>query len=115
MKNGVINMAFLILLRMFECVGGLDGDWTPLPTRPQQYCYPASLVFLKEPRKGRLKVLIHDQRDRPSTAFQQFIDVEENETVFIGVSMRKLKRVQSCTEEYPSFIDGKPLDLEDPW
>ena len=23
---------------------GVDGGWTPLPTRPQQYCDPASLV-----------------------------------------------------------------------
>ena len=24
---------------------GVDGGWLPLPTRPQQYCDPASLVF----------------------------------------------------------------------
>ena len=23
---------------------GVDGGWTPLPTHPQQYCGPASLV-----------------------------------------------------------------------
>ena len=25
---------------------GVDGGWLPLPTRPQRYCDPASLVFL---------------------------------------------------------------------
>ena len=25
---------------------GVDGDWLPLPTRPQRYCDPTSLVFL---------------------------------------------------------------------
>ena len=25
---------------------GVDGGWMPLPTRPQRYCDPASLVFL---------------------------------------------------------------------
>ena len=24
---------------------GVDGDWMPLPTRPQRYCDPASLVL----------------------------------------------------------------------
>ena len=24
---------------------GVDGAWLPLPTRPQRYCDPASLVF----------------------------------------------------------------------
>ena len=24
---------------------GVDGGWLPLPTRPQQYCDPASLVL----------------------------------------------------------------------
>ena len=26
---------------------GVDGGWLPLPTRPQRYCDPASLVFIK--------------------------------------------------------------------
>ena len=25
---------------------GVDGGWMPLPTRPQQFCHPAPLVFL---------------------------------------------------------------------
>jgi len=25
---------------------GVDGGWLPLPTRPQRYCDPASLVLL---------------------------------------------------------------------
>ena len=27
---------------------GVDGGWLPLPTRPQRYCDPASLVALKD-------------------------------------------------------------------
>ena len=26
----------------------VDGGWLPLPTRPQRYCDPASLVYLHE-------------------------------------------------------------------
>ena len=41
---------FRYFLCMFVCmmVGEwrVDGGWTLLPTRPQQYCDPASLVFL---------------------------------------------------------------------
>ena len=27
---------------------GVDGGWMPLPTRPQQYCDPVSLVVIKQ-------------------------------------------------------------------
>ena len=43
------------------CVGGgdygLDGDWTPLPTRPQRHCDPASLVSHFAPISIRLITL----------------------------------------------------------
>ena len=29
----------------WECGWGEAGGWMPLPTRPQRYCDPASLVF----------------------------------------------------------------------
>ena len=31
---------------------GVDGGWLPLPTHPQRYCDPASLVFSNEPTLG---------------------------------------------------------------
>ena len=39
-----VHLTLLPLLKMFFC-WGVDGGWTLLPTRPQQYCDPASLVF----------------------------------------------------------------------
>ena len=30
---------------------GVDGGWLPLPTRPQRYCDPASLVDMLEQKK----------------------------------------------------------------
>ena len=43
-KSGKMSI-FENFLRMFECEWG-NGGWTPLPTRPQRYCDPASLVLL---------------------------------------------------------------------
>ena len=41
--------AALVIVFVFECVcvmgEGVDGGNTPLPTRPQRYCDPASLVL----------------------------------------------------------------------
>ena len=37
-------MAFLVSVLMVGA-WGVDGGWMPLPTRPQQCCDPASLVF----------------------------------------------------------------------
>ena len=41
------KQAFSILFVCLGVGGGLwcGGGWMPLPTRPQQYCDPASLVF----------------------------------------------------------------------
>ena len=45
-----------LVLFVCECVGGdwgcgwgEAGGWMPLPTRPQRYCDPASLVKVAEP------------------------------------------------------------------
>ena len=41
---------------------GVDGGWMPLPTRPQQYCDPASLVLrwylLNPSSKWRVSVIM---------------------------------------------------------
>ena len=35
---------FILFVYVFGEAWGVDGGWTPLPTRTQQYCDPASLV-----------------------------------------------------------------------
>ena len=41
---------FVYVSVLKEALGGAlgaDGGWLPLPTRPQRYCDPASLVLVK--------------------------------------------------------------------
>ena len=46
-KSGKISVldTFCVCLCVRGEDWGLVGGWKPLPTRPQQYCDPASLVF----------------------------------------------------------------------
>ena len=45
-KSGKMSVFLLFFVYVCVHVGywGVDGGWTPLPTRPQRYCDPASLV-----------------------------------------------------------------------
>ena len=49
MSQKVEKQTFWMILWVYMLVGGgalgVDGGWMPLPTCPQQYCDPASLVF----------------------------------------------------------------------
>ena len=40
-----LQMPFLVWVLMVGA-WGVDEGWMPLPTRPQQYCDPASLLFI---------------------------------------------------------------------
>ena len=55
---------------------GVDGGWPPLPTRPQQYCDPASLVQL---------ILLHPK----------FCVTVLHTSSFLGASKQLFKRLRS--------------------
>ena len=63
----------------------------------------------------KIKVLIHDKRDRPSTFFHKYVDVGINENVFIGLSVKKLLRVQNCSKQFPAEFNSTAVRWEDPW
>ena len=47
LKSGITSVldAICVCLCVWDGGWGVDGGWMPLPTRPQRYCDPASLVF----------------------------------------------------------------------
>ena len=44
-----------VLDTLYVCLS-VDGGWTPLPTRPQRYCEPASLVSAETADENRLVI-----------------------------------------------------------
>ena len=40
-----MRFGFFLYVCVWSGVWGVDGGWMPLPTRPQRYCDPASLVL----------------------------------------------------------------------
>ena len=53
---------------MYVCVWsgvwGVDGGWMPLPTRPQRYCDPASLVHFDTPSFSPSNVIEKKMKER---------------------------------------------------
>ena len=73
-------------------------------------------MFFHDPfQRPGLKLIVHDKRDHPSTFFHQYIDVEKTERVFVGVSVKKVERVQDCLNKFPEEFKGSKVHWEDPW
>ena len=70
-------------------------------------------AFPFEVNTPTMKVLLHDRRERPSEFLHQYTTVTNEEMAFIGVSVKRMDRIEDCYNKFPMKIHG--MTLTDPW